>query len=340
MNNSGVRIWVASLCGMVIVMVTLGGVTRLTGSGLSITEWKPILGAIPPLSEAAWQEAFSKYQQIPQFKLINSAMTLSEFKFIFFWEWFHRLWGRLIGLAFFMPWAFFLLRGKVSGSLAKRLFAAFVLGGLQGALGWFMVKSGLSERTSVSHYRLAAHLLLALAVLGYLFRIYLDLVRPNSPTLKAAPVLPGLVRASQALVALIVLQIFYGALVAGLKAGYGYNTFPLMMGQLLPAEAFSIQPLWLNALDNPALVQFIHRTLGWLTLGSVLGFALWTGRRCGDPIVRVSVRGLMAVVLLQFVMGVATLVWAVPLALGAVHQLGACALLVVALWVQHSLRRA
>ena len=218
-----VILWLAFLCFLIIMMVGVGGVTRLTGSGLSIVDWKPIMGAIPPLNQAQWMDVFQRYQLSPQFKLINHSMSLSDFKLIFFWEYIHRLLGRGIGIAFLLPWLFFFKTGKVQGKLAGRLLGGFGLGGLQGALGWFMVKSGLVNLPYVSHYRLAAHLALALLVLSYLFWVLLDLLG----TVEGQPKkYSGLSRAFKGFTALVCLQIVYGAFTAGLKAGFGYNTFP------------------------------------------------------------------------------------------------------------------
>lgn len=328
--------WLGSICVLTLVMVLLGGVTRLTGSGLSITEWKPIMGAIPPLNAAEWQEAFLKYQEIPQFKLVNSTMSLPEFKFIFFWEYFHRLFGRLIGFVFFVPAAYFYVTRKIDRTLALKFLVAFALGGAQGALGWFMVMSGLDERTSVSHFRLAAHLSLALALLGYVYWIYLDLRRGPAKDIEPPR---GARAAFKAFTALVCAQIVYGAFVAGLKAGYAYNTFPKMLGKWIPDEAFSLSPFWMNALSNPAMVQFIHRTIAWSILVSAAALVAWTLRKASAPELRRASIALGAFVALQFVLGVSTLLLSVPVSLGAIHQLVGAILLLACLNANHALRR-
>jgi cytochrome c oxidase assembly protein subunit 15 len=315
-------------------MVVVGGITRLTGSGLSITDWKPIMGAIPPLSLDEWNDAFHKYQQIPQFRLENAAMTLGQFKAIFFWEYTHRLLGRLIGIAYFFPWVFFFLKGAFNRSLAWRLGFGFILGGLQGLLGWFMVMSGLVDRVSVSHYRLAAHLALALVVLSYLVWILLDLL-PRTPAGQDARRL----RAPLGLVlGILAVQIIYGAFVAGLKAGFGYNTFPTMNGNWFPEGFFQFDPAWLNLFESRAGVQFIHRTIAWCLVAAIVG--TWTYSRTltlGDD-ARKAMNWLLAMVFVQFSLGVLTLVFVVPLPLAAAHQLGACVLLLATIRANHAVR--
>lgn len=324
-------------------MVMVGGVTRLTGSGLSITEWKPIMGAIPPLSQEQWETAFAQYRQIPQYQLLNSGMTLSQFKFIFFWEYFHRLLGRVIGLAYFMPWALFALRGAFSRALNVKLLIGLALGGLQGALGWFMVKSGLSDRVYVSQYRLAAHLGLALFVLSYLFWLVLSLRSESNPDPSSSRTPhhagAGLRTPLKAITALLCIQIFWGALVAGLKAGFGYNTFPTMNGDWFPRDFLQVQPTWLNFFEGHAGVQFAHRTLGWLLVFSIS--ALWWRTRRENGLSsrqRSALNALFGMTLLQFMLGAATIIWMVPLPIAALHQLGACALLLITVWSHFELR--
>ncbi len=321
--SRAVRAWLLFVCSLIVLMVAVGGITRLTGSGLSITDWKPLMGAIPPLSDADWAEVFGRYKASPQGQTLNAGMSLSEFKYIFFWEYIHRLLGRVIGLAFFFPWLWFVVRGQVRGALAKKLFVAFVLGGLQGVLGWFMVMSGLVDRPYVSHLRLAAHLLLALLVLCYLFWILLE----HGGIRRAQAVPPAWRRAIGAMTALLVLQIAYGAFVAGLKAGYAYPTFPKMHGAWLPAEAWMHEPAWLNLFEAPAMVQFIHRWIGaalliaWPALYlRAKGQALLT--ELAAPLGWVSI-----LVFVQFLLGVATVLGHVPITVAVAHQLFACFLL-------------
>jgi cytochrome c oxidase assembly protein subunit 15 len=323
---------------MIALMVVLGGITRLTESGLSITEWQPITGALPPLSEAAWQEEFAKYQQIPQFQQMHSWMTLDDFKTIFFWEWLHRLWGRLIGVAFALPFLWFLLRRRVSPALAPRLAGILVLGGLQGALGWFMVKSGLTERLEVSQYRLVAHLGLAVIIYAAILKTALGLLWPVPERGVAVP--PGLRRAAAALTGLVFVTLLAGGFVAGLNAGLTYNTFPLMDGHFVPEGYAQLSPWWRNLFENVAAVQFDHRLLAMTTAASVI--ALWAASRRAPlpPRSRVAINALLAAVFLQFGLGVSTLLLAVPILLGVAHQAGALLLFTAALVAHHALGAA
>jgi cytochrome c oxidase assembly protein subunit 15 len=337
-DERAIALWLLACAAMIAVMVMLGGVTRLTESGLSITEWQPITGALPPLSEAAWQEEFAKYQQIPQFQLMHSWMTLQDFKTIFFWEWLHRLWGRLIGVAFAVPFLWFVLRRRVSPALAPRLAGILVLGGLQGALGWFMVKSGLTERVEVSQYRLVAHLGLAVIIYAAILKTALGLLWPTP--LRATGVPSGLRRAAGGLVGLVFLTLLAGGFVAGLNAGLTYNTFPLMDGRFVPEGYLQLAPWWRNLFENVASVQFDHRILAMTTAASVL--VLWgaSWRVALPPRSRRGMNALLAAVLLQFGLGVSTLLNAVPLSLGVAHQAGALLLFTAALVAHHSLREA
>jgi len=306
--------WLLALYALVALMVAVGGITRLTGSGLSITEWKPVVGALPPLNEADWQRAFDLYRASPQFQQVNHWMALSDFKGIYFWEWFHRLLGRLIGVAFFVPWLLFLVRGRLRGAWARRTAVAFVLGGLQGALGWFMVASGLVDVPQVSHYRLAAHLSLAFFVGMYLLWLWLDLRclgTPRSAPVEAAGPPPGR-GVLIAFLALLAIQIVYGAFMAGSRAGYLFQTFPDMNGlYLITGHGY---------LDDPVGIHFVHRALGWGV--GFAGLALsWRLRSWA------SGRALGVLVLVQFGLGVATVMTSVDLTLAVAHQLGAWALL-------------
>ncbi|OJX51680.1 MULTISPECIES: COX15/CtaA family protein [unclassified Devosia] len=303
-----VRVWLYVLALMVLVMVVVGGLTRLTESGLSITEWKPITGIIPPLSEADWQHEFELYQQIPQYQVLNQGMTLDEFKFIFFWEWFHRAWGRLIGVVFAVPFLVFLVQRRFTWNLAAPLGGLFILGGLQGALGWWMVTSGLTELTSVSQYRLAAHLTAALL----LFMALVWVARRLTPGRTIADAQD---RASALiLLLLVIIQIGAGAFVAGLDAGMGYNTWPLMDGALVPDGLGAMEPWWKNLFENALTVQFIHRTIAYVIV--LYAGALWLWHRGqGGWLPRIAL-----LVLLQVVLGIGTLVMQVPLSLALGHQ--------------------
>ncbi len=326
-----VQRWLATVCLLLLAMVVVGGITRVTGSGLSIVEWKPVTGAVPPLTDDDWRRAFEAYQGSPQYRLVNAGMSLAAFKAIFFWEYVHRLLGRVLGLVFFVPWAFFVARGALSRALSLRLFVGLVLVGLQGALGWLMVSSGLVDVPHVSHYRLAAHLGLALLVLGYLFWIWLEL-RGKSPG-------AGEHRVAFAItLALVAVQIVWGGFTAGLHAGLGYNTFPTMHGEWMPAAAFAFEPGWRNVVDNPAAVQLVHRALGTLVVVMVATLLSISGRMPAR--LRRATRWLAGCVTVQFSLGVATLLFVVPPVLAVVHQLGAFTLFLSTLRANHEARRA
>ncbi|MEM7426028.1 MAG: COX15/CtaA family protein [Pseudomonadota bacterium] len=326
-----VRIWLFLTAALVFAMVIVGGATRLTDSGLSITEWLPILGAVPPLNEADWQEAFAKYRQIPEYKLVNKGMSLEEFKFIYWWEWAHRFLGRFIGLAFFVPLVLFWLAGRIPGWLKPHLVILLVLGGMQGALGWYMVSSGLVDRVDVSQYRLAAHLSLAVAIFGYLFWLGLRLgdIRARRNVAEAVPALM--------VGALVFVQIVLGAFVAGLRAGHGYNTWPLMDGSLVPQGLFSMSPAWINLFENAMTVQFLHRSFAYVVLGAGLWHASRVLREAPEGTVQLSAGALGFTLFVQFGLGIWALVMSVPIALGLLHQAGAVVLLAAALWNAHAL---
>jgi len=303
-----VRVWLYVMAAMVLAMVVVGGLTRLTDSGLSITEWKPVSGVIPPLSAADWQAEFDNYKRIPQYQVLNQGMTLAHFQYIFWWEWAHRLLGRVIGLVFAVPFLVFLAQRRFSWNLAAPLAGLFVLGGLQGALGWWMVTSGLTELTSVSQYRLAAHLgaalVLFLALIWVARRLGPAHTLPPDPDRGAAAIL----------LVLVFLQVVAGAFVAGLDAGMGYNTWPLMDGALVPDGLGAIEPWWRNLFENALTVQFIHRTIAYVLV--VYVGALWLWRRgAGGWLPRIAL-----LMVLQAALGVATLVLHVPLPLAIGHQ--------------------
>jgi cytochrome c oxidase assembly protein subunit 15 len=321
-DRRAVGLWLLLCAALVFLIVLVGGVTRLTRSGLSIVEWQPLLGAIPPLSEADWQALFARYRETPEFRLVNFDMTLAGFKTIFWWEYIHRLLGRVIGLVFLLPFVYFLWKRRLDRPLACKLAAIFVLGGLQGALGWFMVQSGLVDDPRVSHFRLTAHLGVALAIFAAQFWLALGLLFPGRrPFSKSALALP----------LIVFLMALSGGMVAGLRAGYAYNTFPLMNGHLVPPEILLLEPWWRNFLYNMATVQFVHRGFFWL-LAVLVPLAWWRHRGAG------AAHLLMAAFVLQASLGIATLLMRVPVALGALHQGGAVLLLAAALWYAHSSR--
>jgi cytochrome c oxidase assembly protein subunit 15 len=331
-RRRALRLWLYAVAALIVVTLLVGGATRLTESGLSIVEWKPVTGTMPPLGEAAWQAEFEKYQTIPQFQL-NRGMTLSEFKTIFWWEWAHRLLGRLIGAAFLLPFLWFLWKGFVEPGLRGRLWAIFTLGALQGAIGWWMVASGLSERVSVSQYRLAMHMTLACVILAACVWTAAGLsARPASEA-------PRRIRASAvALLVLVPVQIYLGALVAGLRAGLVYNTWPLIDGALIPdaARLWFEQPLWRNLFENALTVQFLHRMVAYaLWLFAVL-HAVDAARSVGDKVVRLFAFKLAGAVTIQAVLGILTLIHQVPIGLALAHQ--AMAIVVLTLAVIHAER--
>jgi cytochrome c oxidase assembly protein subunit 15 len=339
-NNSqrAMAWWLFACCAMVFLTMVVGGVTRLTHSGLSIVEWKPLIGALPPLTHADWLELFAKYQQTPEFIKRNHDMTLDGFQFIFWWEWAHRLLGRSIGVVFFLPYAWFLVRGKLRGALAAKVFGFFILGGLQGAMGWYMVKSGLVDDPRVSQYRLAAHLGLAFLLFGLMGWTGLGMLQPRKAKVGAAPSPTATQRLGTWLVALVFVMVLSGALVAGIHAGLAYNTFPLMNGAFVPPEIFMVDPLWLNFFTNMATVQFDHRMIAWALMALIPWFSwrIWTE----TPGARPAAVALTLWLAVQVSLGIATLLLQVPVALAALHQAGAMVLFGLILWANHAIRRA
>ena len=308
-------------------MALIGAITRLTQSGLSITDWRPIMGAIPPLNDADWQHAFDGYKQIPQYQILNRGMSLAEFKSIFFWEWLHRLWGRVIGLVFLLPFLWFLAKRQIDRRLGFWFAALFLLGGLQGFIGWFMVKSGLDVRTSVSPYRLALHLGFALLLYSLMLWTALGLRRGNAA--KEA-VTAGARRLGWAALGLLAVTMCWGAFTAGLHAGAVYNTWPLMEGDVVPGAAFTLLPRWVNVFANPALVQFTHRWLGPATMLLLLGFV---ARRwpTASPAGRFRLWWLAFTACAQVILGIATVLSHAWLPLAVLHQAGAITLLTLLL---------
>jgi cytochrome c oxidase assembly protein subunit 15 len=335
-----VALWLLAICALVAAMVVLGGVTRLTHSGLSMVTWEPIVGAIPPLSEAEWQEAFDAYKRYPEYRLQNPDMTLGGFQRIYLFEYAHRLLGRLVGVVFLVPFVVFLLQRRLPAALVPKLVALFALGGLQGLLGWYMVKSGLVERPDVSQYRLAAHLAAAFLIFGYGLWLALGLLDGGERGRAARePAPPRLRRLAWLVVALVSLQVIGGAFVAGTDAGLLFNTFPTMNGAWLPDNLWSMQPAWLNLFENRATIQFQHRVLAAVLTAAVLA-AWWIGLRAGlGARARVRLHLLLAALVVQVALGIVTLLHRVPVSLGALHQSGALLLFATALLLCHALRR-
>jgi heme a synthase len=327
--------WLFSCCALIFLMVVVGGITRLTLSGLSITEWNPVIGVVPPLTAAQWAAEFARYKEIPEYRLVHFGMTLTEFKGIYFWEYAHRLLGRLIGVAFAAPLIWFWVRGRLPRRLAPALAGILGLGFAQGLLGWYMVQSGLAHRVEVSQYRLVAHLALALAIYAAILWAALGLGRyPPRADVGAA-----WRRAAEAVILLVAVTILAGGFVAGTRAGLIYNTFPLMDGRLVPADYAQLHPLIRNWFENVAAVQFNHRLLAMTTVAAVL--LLWVaGRRAALPKrARIALHALLATTVTQVALGISTLLLVVPIPLAAAHQAGAVILLTAAQVFRHTLRR-
>ena len=335
-TSKAVRLWLYAVAALIFAMVSLGGATRLTGSGLSITEWQPIIGAVPPLSDAAWHEAFEKYKQIPQYEHVNRGMSLAAFKLIYWWEWTHRFLGRLIGVVFLVPFLYFLASGHLGRALIWKLSGIFALGGLQGFLGWYMVASGLADRVSVSQYRLALHMTLAVAIFGAALWVALSLGAAPRGERPTAPWFPLRVEAAT-IAALVLLQVAAGAFVAGLKAGSGWNTWPLMDGAVVPQGLGAISPWWANLFENALTVQFNHRLLAY-ALAAAVAWHLWSLLRSNpNGPLRASGLVLAGAVLAQVLLGIWTLLAHVPIPLALLHQAGAVAVFGVALRHWHRL---
>jgi len=333
-SRRAVGLWLLAVAGVILVMIGVGGLTRLTGSGLSITEWKPIMGALPPLNAAQWHDAFEKYKQIPQYLHQNQGMTLEGFKAIFWWEWAHRFLGRLLGFLFLVPFLWFAATGAIRRNEWPRFMLLFLLGGLQGFIGWWMVSSGLEVRTSVSPYRLAIHLGAALVLLAAMIWIGLGYLRGADGK--------GDARRGLAFAGLIYFQMLLGALVAGLHAGFVYNTWPDMNGRVFPEDAFFHAPWWINFFENEGLVQFNHRLVAY----AVAGFAaviyargLQLGKLPEGRQAKNSAKAVAILTILQVFLGIVTLVLVAPPLLAALHQLMAALLLSAAIWHTYELRR-
>ena len=333
-QNYTVAIWLLICCALVFAMVILGGVTRLTGSGLSMTDWRPLMGWLPPFSDAQWQHVFTLYQQTPEFLKINSHMDVFAFKNIFWLEYLHRLLGRIVGIVFLVPFILFLVKGYIKPAEWPKYSLMFILGGLQGALGWYMVKSGLINNPYVSQYRLSAHLSGAFLVYAYMFWVAMSLLFPASSEQRHP-----WYRKSIALTVLTSVTIVSGGFVAGLKAGKIYNTFPLMGDHWIPPGTLALEPLWRNFFENMTTVQLDHRVLAILTFTVIIGF--WIKARKVDlpRRSRPAINALLHTAILQVVLGVSALLMSVPILLGSLHQVVAMILFTILLYIMHSLRR-
>lgn len=320
--------WLFAGCMLVYLMVMIGGITRLTRSGLSMVEWSPT-GSLPPMNEKEWIEQFDKYKQFPEYQLINNSFTLTEFKKIYFWEYTHRLIGRTIGILFILPFLWFSIKNKFPEYFLKKMIILLGIGILQGLLGWFMVKSGLARNPHVSHYRLAAHLITAFAAFGFTFWFALDLLYPRQEEQKNK----FLKNLSVLLLSIIILQIIYGAFVAGLKAGYAYPTFPKMGSHWIPDEIKTLEPVWKKILEGQAGVQFIHRCLAYVIV--VLCIILFTQKQQLNAMQKKILNGICLTVLLQFIAGVIIVLFGVPIFIAALHQTIAFILFALMLFFIH-----
>ncbi len=324
--------WLFVVAFAIFLMIILGGATRLTHSGLSMVDWKPIMGIIPPLSDNDWQQTFSRYQEFPEYQKINKGMTIDEFKSIFYYEYFHRILGRLIGLLFIVPFIFFWFRGAIRKSMTPQMITMFILGGFQGVLGWYMVKSGLVNDPRVSQYRLTAHLISAVIIYSYILWVAFGLIKTvpdktiNKPTKK-------LFHYSIGMTLLIVFMIISGGFVAGTKAGLAYNTFPLMDGKFIPDGMYTLQPFWLNWFENMTTIQFNHRVIAYLLVLLIPLFAFAVRRLGTSRNSRMAAHLLLTMLIIQVSLGVATLLLFVPVSMAVSHQGGAILLLSIMLYI-------
>ena len=328
-----VRWWLYGVAALVFVLIVVGGATRLTDSGLSITEWRPLMGILPPLSAAEWHDVFEKYRQIPEYHQVNRGMSLDAFKFIFWWEWAHRFIARMVGFAFAIPLLYFIARRRLPAAFSWKLGGLFALGGLQGAIGWYMVSSGLVDRVDVSHYRLALHLTVAFLILALLLWSAWTLPSPHSLTSPRSPETARHRAAAWVLVALIFLQVVLGALVAGMKAGLVNNTWPLMDGQLIPTGLWVMSPWYVNPFENALAIQFNHRMVAYVIVAAVVWHAISVVRSDSAGDARSSALMLASGVVAQALLGIWTLLAHVPLGLGLAHQ--GLAAIVTGLAVRH-----
>lgn len=322
--RAGVRLWMMILFALVVVMIAVGGLTRLTDSGLSITEWRPLTGALPPMSEAAWQSEFDKYRAIPEYQLQNKGMTMSEFQFIYWWEWGHRQLGRVIGLVWAIGFFGFLLTKNIPNGWTSRMLLLGALGGLQGAVGWWMVSSGLTgTMLDVASYRLATHLGLAFVILGFISWYVFQLGQTEKDLIQRRRMREmRLFSMGTGLMHLAFLQILLGALVAGIDAGRNYVDWPLMAGGFFPPDMFSLTPWWRNFFEDDGLVQFIHRMAGYVLM--IVAIVVWrVARKSGNTQVRFGFNAVLAMVFFQMVLGILTVMYSAPWQIAIVHQLGA-----------------
>lgn len=333
-QDRSVAIWLLICCGLVFSMVVLGGFTRLTGSGLSMVDWRPLMGWLPPFSDAEWQRVFEMYQQSPEFLKVNAHMDVNAFKGIFWLEYLHRLLGRTIGIVFLLPFIFFFVKGYIRAREWPKYLLMFILGGMQGVLGWYMVKSGLVDNPHVSQYRLTAHLSAAFLIYAYMFWVAMSLLFPASGKVEHP-----WYRKSLAMTILTSVTIISGGFVAGLKAGKIYNTFPMMGDYWIPPGTMALEPFWRNFFDNMTTVQLDHRILAITTFIVIISFWIKARKAELPSRTRPAVNALLHTALLQVILGITTLVLSVPVILGATHQAVAMLLFTISIYILHSLRR-
>jgi len=336
-NDKKIARWLFVVASMIFAMILLGGTTRLTHSGLSMVNWKPIMGIIPPISDQDWQATFHQYQQSVEFKKVNHQMDVEEFKSIFYFEYFHRLLGRLIGLFFLIPFLYFWYKGMIRRSLTPQMIIIFLLGGLQGVLGWYMVKSGLVNDPHVSQYRLTAHLLAAILIYSYILWVAFGLIK-NKPNLEESPIQGRMYHFSMGLTLLILLMITTGGFVAGTRAGWAYNTFPLMAGKFIPDGLYTLQPFWHNWFENITTIQFNHRMLAYVIIITASIFIHQLMKNNPSSIVKRALKFLSVILFIQVSLGIANILYAVPVVLGVSHQGGAVLLLTTMLFLSRQLK--
>ncbi|MCP4272703.1 MAG: heme A synthase [Gammaproteobacteria bacterium] len=337
-HDKQVAAWLIFVAAVIFFMIILGGATRLTHSGLSMVDWNPIMGIVPPLNEEEWTQTFERYKEFPEYQKINQGMSLEEFKSIFYYEYYHRVLGRLIGLLFLVPFIFFWFRGAIRRSMLPQMVTMFILGGMQGLLGWYMVKSGLVKDPQVSQYRLTAHLLTAVMIYGYMLWVAFGLLKkPSSiaPSLLARK----LYHYSMAMIALIVFMITTGGFVAGTKAGYAYNTFPLMAGKFIPDGMYTLEPFWLNWFENITAIQFNHRMIAYLLVLIIPFFSFAVRRLAITSRSMIAAHLLLAMLVIQISLGVATLLLNMPVAIAVLHQGGAIVLFTIALYISRDIKQ-
>ena len=336
MKNRSTQIgyWLLTVAGVVFLMIAIGGLTRLTQSGLSMTEWKPIMGTLPPLNDSDWQEMFEKYQESPEYQKVNQGMSMEDFRGIFWFEYGHRVLGRFIGLIFAVPFLFFLVTRSIKKTLFPRLLLLFCLGGAQGVIGWWMVKSGLVDRPDVSHYRLTIHL-------GMAFMLYVALLWTGLEQLrqKIVPALRTMAVPATVILGMVYITVLSGGLVAGLDAGQQYNTFPLMGGNVIPDGLWVQDPWYNNLTENSLTVQFIHRVFAITTAAVVMGFWYVLGTKSLPPAAQRARHAMLLAVILQVTLGISTLLSFVWIPLASAHQMGAVVLLSTMVWLAHELWR-